>query len=251
MRGAIPLMISSVALLACVQNAKLPDRDEQRASFLAMLKSHSIVRGEFYSSQAATVVVAFGPSCDDLTFVEGVLELSADAEVQMTFGIGTVLNGGSNVITALHVVDGDYKTCILGRGDNVSFRSAASVIWCSKKDDLAILQLDATAPFSLEWSEAIEIGEGVWTLGRVATVGGTITAIKHGPGNSAALVLSTLKLTRGDSGSPLINTSGEIVAVNSGVKSRGIFSPRILSAIASRPSASIRAGDFEVGCNAR
>lgn len=250
MRGATPLVFSSVVLLACVQNAKLPDQGEQQATFLALLNSNSIVREEFYSSQAATVVVASGSACDELTIVEGMLQVNRDAEVPISFGIGAVLNGGSIVITAFHVVDGHYKSCILGRGDNNLFKSAAFVVWCSKKDDLAILALDTTVPFSFKWSEAVEIGEDVWTLGRMSPVGGTVTVIKRKSGSSAALVHSTLKLTRGDSGSPLINASGEIVAVNSRAKFRGIFSPRVFRTISSRPSTSIRAGIFETSCNA-
>lgn len=243
-----PLTICAVLLFGCVQNAELPNEDEQQASFQSVLTSNDALREVFYSSQNATVLVVSGQTCESLEFVDGTLQIGPDAVAPTTIGIGSVVNEGINVATALHLVEEATEICVLGRGQNIQFNSAAAVAWCSAQHDLAVLALTTRAPHSFQWSEGTEVGEDVWTLGRMSPVGGSVTLLKPASSSEVVTVHSTLKLTRGDSGSPLINMAGRLIAVNSVGKLRGVFSPKVVGAVSSRPPASIRRGDIGSGC---
>lgn len=162
-------------------------------------------------------------------------------EIFGVHGTGFVLNGDGYVVTNFHVVDVAGKTpdgvkalyIVVPDGD-WSRRLKATQIWGNKEFDLAVLHVPglkrpsvvlSTAPW-----DAIEKGSPVYALGFPKagdTTGATIeTTFTRGDvskterargtkdGATQPIVQHTASLNPGNSGGPLFNQCGEVIAIN-------------------------------------
>ena len=140
-------------------------------------------------------------------------------------GSGAVLDREGHVITNYHVIDGADQIEITLAS---SKRYPAVVIGGDKEQDIAVLKVDAPAaeliPISLGHSDKLRVGQRVYVLGNPFGWDGTLsTGIVSSlnrdlpsrvPGrNMEALIQTDAAMNPGNSGGPLLNTSGQMIGM--------------------------------------
>lgn len=140
-------------------------------------------------------------------------------------GAGVIWHPEGLVLTNHHVVAGGRRKVTVGLYDARTFD--AEVVKSSRSLDLALIRLDGNTPnlpaAPVGDSDALRVGELVYAIGhpwgRVGVVsagiiGGVGESRGPGRGSSARYVRSDVALAPGNSGGPLLNARGEIVAIN-------------------------------------
>jgi serine protease Do len=137
-------------------------------------------------------------------------------------GAGVIWPGDGLVLTNYHVVAGGRRNVQVALHDGRTL--GADVIKSSRSLDLAQLRLgdNHDLPAALVGdSDALRVGELVYAIGhpwgRVGAVSAGIVGgvgDLRGPGSSTRYVRSDVVLAPGNSGGPLLNARGEVVAIN-------------------------------------
>ena len=146
-------------------------------------------------------------------------------------GAGVIWDPDGLVVTNHHVLAGGRRRVAVALHDGRTFD--AIVEKSSRSLDLALLRLDGdgldlpAAP--LGDSDALRVGELVYAIGHpwgrvgavsAGIVGGVGEVRGPGRGSSARYVRSDVTLAPGNSGGPLLNARGQVVAINAMVFGR-------------------------------
>ncbi|TXI48526.1 MAG: DegQ family serine endoprotease [Lysobacter sp.] len=138
-------------------------------------------------------------------------------------GSGFLISADGYVLTNHHVVDGaDEVTVKLS--DRRSFK--AKVVGSDEQSDVAVLKISATGLPHLRVGESKTLKPGQWvvaigspfgldhsvTAGIVSAVG---RANPYADQRYVPFIQTDVAINRGNSGGPLLNTSGEVVGINS------------------------------------
>jgi serine protease Do len=143
------------------------------------------------------------------------------------FGSGFLVDPKGIVVTAAHVVDGaDEVTVELNDGRKFVSRD----IKADLKSDVAIVRIQAKDPLPfLEFgdSDSMEIGDRVLAMGAPFGLAGTVTSgIISAKGRNVRMNMyedflqTDAAINPGNSGGPLINMQGQVIGINSAIKSR-------------------------------
>src|SRR5690606_4320575 len=141
----------------------------------------------------------------------------------MSMGSGFLISGDGYVITNHHVVDGASEVRVT-LPDRRGF--SAEVVGSDEQSDVAVLKIDATRlPFLrpgdvnsvLSGQCAVAIGSPFCcdqsvTAGIVSAVG---RANRYANQRYVPFIQTDVAINRGNSGGPLLNTSGEVIGINS------------------------------------
>jgi S1-C subfamily serine protease len=177
------------------------------------------------------------PAVVSINTVVTVRDFFYNAIPQEGSGSGFVIDSLGHLLTNYHVVEGAEEiTVIFGEGDSYP----AEVVGADPRNDIAVLRVDAPAemlvPVELGTSEsllvgqrAIAIGNPFGQFGRTLTTG-VISALgrtlEGDDGRPITGVIQTdASINRGNSGGPLLDSSGRVIGINS-----AIFSPTGASA---------------------
>jgi serine protease Do len=146
---------------------------------------------------------------------------------QRGFGSGFLIDPQGVIVTNHHVVDGADEVLVELR-DGRKFVSKD--IKVDPKTDLAIVRVETKEPLpylTFGDSSAMEIGDRVLAVGAPFGLTGTVThGIISAKGRNLHLNMyedflqTDAAINPGNSGGPLINLSGEVIGVNSAIKSR-------------------------------
>jgi serine protease Do len=150
-----------------------------------------------------------------------------EAPRQHGFGSGFLIDSQGVIVTNHHVVDGaDEVQVELRDGRKFVSRDIKS----DPKSDLAIIRLQTKEPLphlTYGDSSAMEIGDRVLAVGAPFGLTGTVTqGIISAKGRSLHLNMyedflqTDAAINPGNSGGPLVNLNGEVIGVNSAIKSR-------------------------------
>ena len=158
---------------------------------------------------------------------------------QMAFesiGSGLIVDPSGYVVTNHHVVAG-ASTIVITRFQQTEGRYSARIIASDPRRDLALLQIVGAGPFpaaTLADSSQVQVGDPVLTVGNPFGFGHTVTAgiISGKPGsllingiNFSGLLQTDAPINKGSSGGPLVNTSGQVVGINTAIYApTGVFS---------------------------
>ncbi|MGE0450452.1 MAG: DegQ family serine endoprotease [Vicinamibacterales bacterium] len=146
---------------------------------------------------------------------------------QEGLGSGVIVRSDGYVLTNHHVIDGaDEITVELS--DRRTLK--ASVVGSDEPSDLAVLKLEGKdfPVLTLADSDAVRVGDVVLALGNPMGVGQTVTmGIISAKGRSTGLgdgsfedfLQTDAPINRGNSGGALVNTSGQLVGINSQILS--------------------------------
>ena len=147
-------------------------------------------------------------------------------------GTGIVLTSNGVILTNNHVIDGATSISVTDIGNDKTY--TASVVGYDRTKDIAVLQLHnasglttATLGNSSNASvgqDVVGIGNAGGTGGTPSAVGGTVTALNQsitasddGDGTSeqlSGLIETNADIQPGDSGGSLVNTSGDVIGMD-------------------------------------
>src|SRR5215207_1807034 len=144
-------------------------------------------------------------------------------------GAGVIWNPDGLVMTNHHVVAGGRRNVTVALHDGRTFD--AEVVKGSGSLDLALLRLSGEATnlpaAPIGDSDALRVGELVYAIGHPwGSVGAVSAGIiggvgeLRGRGSSLRYVRSDVTLAPGNSGGPLLNARGEVIAINAMVFGR-------------------------------
>jgi len=142
-------------------------------------------------------------------------------------GSGVIVNGDGYILTNHHVVDGAIEIKV-ELTDNRTF--TAKLVGSDPPSDLAVLKIDAKnlPSLSLGDSDKVRVGDPVLALGNPLGIGQTVTSgIVSAKGRATGLsdgsfedfLQTDAAINRGNSGGALVNTSGELIGINSQILS--------------------------------
>ncbi|MCI0487518.1 MAG: trypsin-like peptidase domain-containing protein, partial [Blastocatellia bacterium] len=151
------------------------------------------------------------------TGFESVLDGVVTVETDTAKGSGFFLTSGCLVITNEHVING-AETIIFRTSTRKLF--VAQVLAVDTDRDLALLTSNARscAPLSLEDTAKISVGQDVFAVGNPLELSGTVTkgiisAIRT-TGGGIRLIQVDAAVNPGNSGGPLVSSSGKVLGVN-------------------------------------
>ncbi|MER6076406.1 trypsin-like peptidase domain-containing protein [Streptomyces sp. NPDC001817] len=170
--------------------------------------------------------------------LRGTVTITADGESAGGVGTGFVFDRDGNILTNAHVVapaDGGGRLTVTF-ADGAKY--PASVVGRAKGYDVAVVKLDKKpreqlTPLALGDSSKTVVGEPVVAAGAPFDLEGTITTgiisatnrpVEAGTGASSSYMnaLQTdAPINPGNSGGPLLNAAGQVIGVNSAIRSSG------------------------------
>jgi len=165
------------------------------------------------------------PGVVDITAVDGY-------ENATSAGTGMILTSNGEVLTNNHVIDG--ATSITAQVDGEGTKYTAKVVGYDVTQDVALLQLQnasGLSTISAGNSSSVSVGEAVVAIGNALDLPGkptvtsgaitgldrSITASDEGNSDSenlTGLFQSDASLCPGNSGGPLANSAGQVIAMN-------------------------------------
>jgi Do/DeqQ family serine protease len=147
-------------------------------------------------------------------------------------GSGVVIREDGYIITNNHVIQGADKIEIVFN-TNESF--IATVVGADPSTDLALLKIEATElkEITIGNSDEVKLGEWVLAVGNPYNLNSTVTAgiisakarniniLQNRSGNPPleAFIQTDAAVNPGNSGGALVNTQGELIGINSAIKS--------------------------------
>jgi S1-C subfamily serine protease len=147
-------------------------------------------------------------------------------------GSGFVLDKQGHILTNFHVVEGAQNIEVTFEGDLVF---TAEVVGLDPRNDVAVLQIDAPAdlltPVELGSSSSLQVGQRAIAIGnpfgqfsRTLTTGVISALDRTLEGQDGRLISGVIQtdaaINRGNSGGPLLDSSGRVIGINT-----AIFSP--------------------------
>ncbi len=163
-------------------------------------------------------------------FGPGVVSVDVASDRGPGGGSGFVLDKNGHIVTNQHVVEGANAVSVrFSSGD----RFDAEVAGEDPSTDTAVLKIDAPKellePLTLGDSDAVSVGEPVIAIGNPLNVGTSVTTgIVSGTGRPIkapnnytinGAVQTDAAINPGSSGGPLLDSSGNVIGVNSQIKS--------------------------------
>ena len=166
----------------------------------------------------------------------GVVQISAlngTAGEQQALGSGFVIDKAGHIVTNYHVVQDatEVRVSFSGRDDSV----AATLVGSDPSSDIAVLAVDlpatALTPLALGDSDGVDVGDAVVAIGNPFGLDRTVTSgivsaiqreITAPNGFPIEHVIQTdAAINRGNSGGPLLDSSGQVIGVNSQIETGG------------------------------
>lgn len=143
-------------------------------------------------------------------------------------GSGVVISSDGYIVTNNHVIDGAEKIEVT-LNDNRTFN--ATLVGTDEKTDIALLKINAKDlhPLSFGNSEAVKVGEWVLAVGNPFGFNSTVTAgiisakargLSESNTGIKAFIQHDAAVNPGNSGGALVNTSGELIGINTMIYSQ-------------------------------
>ncbi|MCD6433194.1 MAG: trypsin-like peptidase domain-containing protein [Sulfurimonas sp.] len=147
---------------------------------------------------------------------------------QRSLGSGVIISKNGYIVTNNHVVEGADKIKVTIAGDKKEYE--AKLIGRDEKSDIAIVKIEAKNLNAITFynSDDVKVGDIVFALGNPFGVGETITqGIVSATGRSSVgiveyenFIQTDASINPGNSGGALINSTGNLIGINSAIISR-------------------------------
>ena len=143
-------------------------------------------------------------------------------------GSGVIISPDGYIITNNHVID---KATQLEVTLNNNKTYKAELIGTDPKTDIALIKIESEEPLafvSFGDSDDLKIGEWVLAVGNPFNLTSTVTAgivsakardLNEFDGNPQSFIQTDAAVNRGNSGGALVNTSGELIGINTAITS--------------------------------
>jgi serine protease Do len=214
-----------------VEARAIPFISETPGSFAELVKgaSHSVVNiNTVKVIKRRGIPFRFGDPSDPNDFFERFFGRRMPKEFkQRSLGTGFIIDKDGFILTNNHVVENTDEIKVKF-DDGQEFE--AKIVGRDPKTDLALIRIDTDKPLkalTLGDSEMLEVGDWVVAIGNPFGLGNTVTAgivsAKYrniGAGTYDNFIQTDASINPGSSGGPLLNTSGEVIGINSAIFSR-------------------------------
>lgn len=149
-------------------------------------------------------------------------------------GTGVILSPDGEVLTNHHVIQGASVLTVTRYGTTLAL--PATVVGSSSADDLALVRVEGARDLptvTLGWSGAVKVGDTVFAIGNAlglsdgspsvtqGIISATGRSLDTGPARGAptpsGLLQTDAAISPGNSGGPLVNSSGEVIGLNTAV----------------------------------
>ncbi len=149
-----------------------------------------------------------------------------------TLGSGVIISEDGYVITNNHVIEG-YDKVIITLSDGTKFKEKeVKIVGRDPKTDIALLKIETKKklPYApLGNSDEVRVGEWVLAVGNPFGLSGTVTvgviSAKHRTGVALYggptyqdFIQTDAAINPGNSGGPLVNLKGEVIGINTAIK---------------------------------
>jgi putative serine protease PepD len=233
-RRVLPLQASATPQVIATPTAAPAASSATAASITALIDAAGL---DFAERRNIDVYDRVSPSVVSITTQVMRQDFFFNVVPEEGSGSGFVLDQAGHILTNYHVVDGAERIEVLF-GDQLT--APATVVGSDARNDIALLKVDVPAaalvPVALGESDNLQVGQ--WAIaignpfgqfGRTLTTG-VISALGRsleGPdGRMISGVIQTdAAINKGNSGGPLLDSSGRVIGINS-----AIFSPTGTSA---------------------
>ncbi|HDD61589.1 MAG TPA: trypsin-like serine protease [Chloroflexi bacterium] len=227
-RIALVVIVLTLVTLACVFNP------------LALLEKPAAVENDQVVTMISTVSVDGG----DLPALyqainPGVVAIRALTEEGGGLGTGFVWDEQGHIVTNFHVVE---SATDLEVDFPSGFKTRAEVLGTDNDTDLAVLKLNQLPPelvvLTLGNNHDLAVGQsviaignpqglnGTMTQGIISALGRTLDSMHFAPGGGAFatgnIIQTDAAINPGNSGGPLINLNGEVIGINSAIRTTSI-----------------------------
>lgn len=205
------------------QKGQLPD-----LTVAAEKSVHSVVHVKTVSTQTTNYS---GNPLYDFFFGPGIP--MPKQQPVMGSGSGVIITSDGYIVTNNHVIE-DATNIEVTLNDNRTFK--ATLVGTDPATDIALLKIDAKDLPYLEYgnSDALKIGEWVLAVGNPFNLTSTVTAgivsaksrniniIRQGQGKLGieSFIQTDAAVNPGNSGGALVNTSGQLVGINTAIASQ-------------------------------
>ncbi len=147
-------------------------------------------------------------------------------------GSGSVLDKRGHILTNYHVVEDASKIAVTLPGGTETYEG--ELVGSDPDNDIAVLKIDAPPeelhPVPLGSSDNLQVGQRVYTLGNPFGLEGTLTTgiisnlnrtLPSRTGREMKSIIQTdAAMNPGNSGGPLLDTSGRIIGMNVAIATR-------------------------------
>ena len=171
-----------------------------------------------------------GGSYNLYDFFNGPRGSSQPQQPMMGFGSGVIISSDGYIVTNNHVIEGSDEIEVV-LNDKRSF--TGRVIGADRSTDIALIKVDAKNLPIIPYgnSEDLRLGQWVLAVGNPYNLTSTVTAgivsakgrnvgIMGDPSGIEAFIQTDAAVNPGNSGGALVNTSGELVGINTAIASR-------------------------------
>jgi serine protease Do len=148
----------------------------------------------------------------------------------MGFGSGVIISDDGYIVTNNHVIDGSDEIEVT-MNDRRTF--TAKLVGADPDTDIALLKIDEKNLPTIEYgnSDNLRLGEWVLAVGNPYNLTSTVTAgivsakardinIMRGAFSIETFIQTDAAVNPGNSGGALVNTSGELIGINTAIASR-------------------------------
>lgn len=233
-------MCASVVAMCGAGCANRPATSQERAdSFAPYLETK--INGEraanFLVRRTALVLGGISPAATGDLLTSGQSSKVTFSPNSFSVGSATAIDARGYFITAAHVLT--TEPLLIFWVEGMKMRSATPrVVWrgeaARKEPDLAILKVPAPLEAAFSWSQTLPVGDRVLGAGpnydepgqyEIAYIAGRIVEVIPHPEStpSRITVLHSAPGHGGDSGGPITNTEGALIAVSIGDASKTFF----------------------------
>ena len=155
--------------------------------------------------------------------IPSVASITTQARTGSATGTGVILSEDGYIVTNYHVIEGGESYTVQLTDERIL---AARLVGSDPTSDLAVLHIDADGLTSAEFgdSDVLRVGDSVVAIGdplgveyRGTMTDGIVSAINRNVnvnGRTMTLIQTNAALNSGNSGGPLINSSGQVIGIN-------------------------------------
>ena len=154
--------------------------------------------------------------------------LGEDRRVRVGTGSGVIVSPGGYVLTNNHVIENATKLEVT---TNDNKRYQATLVATDPATDIAVLKIDTDKPLPYLYfadSNETKIGEWVLAIGNPFNLNSTVTAgiisaksrdLNDRDSKNQSYIQTDAAVNMGNSGGALVNTSGELIGINTAITS--------------------------------
>lgn len=212
------------------EDPQLPDGSDSASSIIEIFHSGKKTTIPRVAGDPAVRLVCTPTYGEELTAREiyakvnpSVVTVVADEEDSASVGTGIIMSADGYIVTNAHVIAGG-KRCLVTLDTGVTYD--ALLVGMDEFEDLAVLKVDAQDLPAAEFgnSDLAAVGDPVYAIGnplgvklRGTLTDGLISAIDRDvkvDGRAMTVIQTNAALNNGNSGGPLINSSGQVIGIN-------------------------------------